>query len=146
MRWPNDWQLKDCLLLSGGLTGLQVLLTVLSQAGVAIPVVQQITGFLFLTFVPGVLLLRILRVHGINIFESAAYSVGLSLTLIMFSGAIINFLLPPFGIRNPISPYPILITLTVETLVLMGAAWFRDRHYIAEAQPNREAYETAEAR
>jgi uncharacterized membrane protein len=132
VRWPNDWKIRYCLLLCGGLTITQVLLTVMASSGLDIPVVRQAVGFVFLTFVPGILLLRILRVHNINTVESMAYSAGLSVTLIMFSGAIINFLLPPFGVQHPISQFPILSTLTSEIALLMAAAWYRDRkHQVA---------------
>ena len=100
MRWPNDWKIKACLLLCGGLVLIQVLLTITAAAGLDIPILRQVVGFIFLTFIPGILLLRILRVHEINTTESVAYSVGLSVTLVMFSGAIINFLLPPFNVTQ----------------------------------------------
>jgi uncharacterized membrane protein len=129
MRWPNDWKIKACLLLCGGLVLIQVLLTITAAAGLDIPILRQVVGFIFLTFIPGILLLRILRVHEINTTESVAYSVGLSVTLVMFSGAIINFLLPPFNVTNPISQFPILSALVIEIALLMTAAWARDRNY-----------------
>ena len=135
MRWPNDWKIRDCLLLCGGLVVTQVLLTSMAAAGLDIPVLRQAVGFIFLTFVPGILLLRILKVHDINAIESIAYTVGLSLAFIMFSGALINFLLPPFGIKDPISQYPILIALAVEIAVFMIAAWYRERKYQPESKP-----------
>ena len=134
MRWPNDWQLKHCMLFCAGTTVTEVLLTVLPQTGLEIPVVHQVAGFVFLTFVPGILLLRIFRIHSINVVESMAYSAGLSLVLIMFSGAAINFLLPALGIQHPITPYPILWTITIEIIALMIAACFRDKSYRAEKQ------------
>ncbi len=134
IRWPNDWQLKHCVLFCAGITVTEVLLTVLAQAGFEIPVVHQIVGFVFLTFVPGILLLRILRIHSINIVESIVYSVGLSLALVMFSGAVINFLLPVIGIQHPIALYPILWTLTLEITALVIAAHARDGAYHTEKQ------------
>ncbi|MCX6006505.1 MAG: hypothetical protein NTZ34_04490, partial [Chloroflexi bacterium] len=129
MRWPNDWKIKDCLLLCGGLVLIQGILTSLAAAGLNIPVLRPVVGFIFLTFVPGILLLRILRVHDINIIESMVYSTGLSLTLIMFSGAVINFLLPLFDVKHPVSQFAILAALVIEIVVLMMAAWARDRNY-----------------
>jgi uncharacterized membrane protein len=129
MNWPNDWKIRDCLLLCGGLTLAQVLLTVLASAGLEVPVIHQVIGFIFLTFVPGILLLRVFKVHGIHVVEGMAYSVGLSLMLVMFSDALITFLLPPFHIQRPITVLPILSTLVVEIAALLVAAWFRDRNY-----------------
>ncbi|RPJ63383.1 MAG: DUF2206 domain-containing protein [Dehalococcoidia bacterium] len=129
MRWPNDWNLRNCLLLCGGITLVQIILTVLAGAGIEVPVLHQIVGFVFVTFVPGILMLRILKIHSINKIESIAYSVGLSLALVMFSGAAINFIFPLFKISQPISQWPIAITLAAETAILIAAAWARDKDF-----------------
>lgn len=129
MRWPNDWRIRGCLLLCGSIVLAQLLLTVSSAAGFEIPVLHQVTGFVFLTLVPGILLLRILKVHNINLVESAAYSVGLSLAAVMFSCAAVNFLLPLAGIAQPLTLFPLLIILSVESAMLMAIAWLRDSSF-----------------
>ena len=126
---PNDWEIKKCLRLS-----LAILLATLGLIGLAalgfdIPGLRQIVGFVFLAFIPGILILRILRVHNIGIVESLVYSVGLSLAFVMFSGAFINFALPFAGISNPISPMPLTAALTALTLILMAVAYMRDRDF-----------------
>lgn len=136
MRWPNEWSIKSCLLLCGSITIAQVILAQLAQMGFDIPVLHQLAGFIFMTFIPGILLLRIFKIHDINIVESIAYSAGLSIALVMFSGAAINFLLPLVNIRQPITVYPILTTLTVEIAVLMAAAWLRDKDHAGKINEN----------
>ncbi len=127
----NDWGLRKLLAACGIISVLQIGLVALEQNGVHIPTIQVVNGFVLLTLIPGVLVMRILRIHNINLIESIAYSVGLSLAFIMFSGATINFVLPFINITQPMSTYPMLITLIIGITALAGVAWFRDRNYIA---------------
>lgn len=136
MRCPNDWTIRECLLLCGGTTCLQIVLLLLSHFGIEVYVLRQITGFVLITFIPGILLLRILRIHNINVAESIAYSVGLSLALAMFSGAAINFLLPLINIDQPLNLWPITITLTIEIAALLFFTCLRDKNYAGAPSVN----------
>ncbi|MGA9048429.1 MAG: DUF2206 domain-containing protein [Dehalococcoidia bacterium] len=127
MYWPNDWRLRDCLWACGGLTLLQIILVVLSQFGIDIPVIRQVSGFLFLTFVPGILLLRILGIRNVNAVESVVYSAGLSLALLMFTGAVTNIAFPLIGIRQPLLIMPVTICLAALSAILLLLAWLRER-------------------
>jgi uncharacterized membrane protein len=142
MSFPNDWEVKKCLWLS--LAVLFALLGLIGSAalGFDIPVLRQIVSFAFLTFVPGILILRILRIHNIGIIESLVYSVGLSLAFIMFGTASINFIFPLMGISRPISLLPITTVLVVLTLILMAVAYVRDKGFIRqdEAKPGEKIY------
>ena len=128
---PSDWEIKKCLSLS-----LAILLVVLGLVGLAylgfdIPGLRQIAGFTFLTFVPGVLILRILRIHNIGIIESLLYSIGLSLAFIIFLGLAANFALPLISVSRPISVLPVLGFLTIFTVILMPIAYLRDKSFSA---------------
>jgi uncharacterized membrane protein len=81
-----------------------------------IPVLRQIAVFIFLTFLPGYLFLRTIRLKNISFIEYSLYSVGMSITILMFSGLLLNFLLPYFGINNPITEFNVL--MFVDCLVL----------------------------
>jgi len=127
----NDWEIKRCLSLS-----LAILLAALGLIGLAgfgfdVPGLRQIIGFIFLTFIPGILILRILKIHNVGIIESLLYSVGLSIAFIMFSGLFANFALPLIGISRPISVLPIMATLAIFTLILMPIAYQRDKGFSA---------------
>jgi len=133
MIMPNDWPIKRCLGLS-----LVILLATwgllgLAGAGLDVPGIKQIVGFIFLTFIPGILIIRILRIHDIDIIESLLYTVGLSLAFVIFSGLVANFALPAIGISRPISVFPIMITLTIFTLILLPVAFWRDKGFTATA-------------
>ncbi len=134
MKPVNDWDIKKCLLVS-----LVIMLAALGLAGLAsqgldVPWLTQIIGFIFLTLVPGVLILRILRIHNIGTLESLFYSIGLSLAFVMATGTLINFALPAMGIAAPISLWPVTAALAIFTIALMAIAYVRDRAFI---QPTR---------
>lgn len=94
-----------------GLVGLAVL-------GFDIPFLRQIIGFIYLAFVPGLLFLRVLRLHRLGTIETLLYSVGLSIALVMFSGFFINLLYPLIGISKPISLFPVIATISFIVFIL----------------------------
>jgi uncharacterized membrane protein len=132
MIFPNDWDIRKCLKLSLAIILAMLGLIGLAALGFDIPVLRQIIGFVFITFIPGIIILRILKIHNISIVESLTYSVGLSIAFTMFSGALINFTLPLIGIARPISLMPVTISLAVLTLVLMAVAYIRDRTFVGQ--------------
>lgn len=125
---PADWKLRTCLRFAGLVSALQVMLVLLGLAGIHIPILNQVTGFIFVAFVPGLLLLRILKVHSINPVEAVAYTIGLSLACTMLCGALANFILPLVRIAHPITPLPLVLSLTILYMILMAAAWKREGH------------------
>ena len=130
----NDWEIKKCLRLALGVLLAVLSLIWLADLGFDIPGLRQIASFIFLTFIPGILILRILKIHNVGIIESLVYSVGLSLTFIMFTGLVANFTLPLIGISKPISLIPVTATLTIFVLVLMAVAYMRDKAFIGRQE------------
>ncbi len=130
MTAPNDWNIQKCLYICLAVLLAMLGLTGLEGLGFNIPGLRQIVGFIFVTFIPGILILRILRIHNVGIIGSLVYSVGLSVAFVMFSGAFINLVLPFIGISKPISLMPVIATLAVLTVILMAAAYVRDRDFI----------------
>ena len=131
MNPPNDWETKDCLRLSLAVLLANLGLIGLAALGFDIPVLRQIVCFVFLTFIPGIVILRVLKIHNIETLETILYSVGLSLAFIMFIGALANFVLPYIGISEPISLLPVMVTLAVSTLILAAVAYIRDKDFSA---------------
>lgn len=83
-----------------------------------IPLLRQIIGFIYLTFIPGFIILRVLKLDKITITETILFSVGLSIACLMFTGAIINTLYPLIGISKPISTLPLIITISIGLFLL----------------------------
>lgn len=134
----NDWEIGRFLKL---VIALQ--LAVLGMIGLValsldIPVLRQLIGFVYLTFIPGALILRILKLHKMGTIQSLLYTVGLSLTFLMFIGLIINLLYPHIGISKPISAASLIITVTIAILVMCALAYWRDKNF---SSPIRSAAE-----
>ena len=93
--------------------------------GLQIPILRETIGFIYLTFIPGVLLLKILKFRELDPVDSLLYSVGLSIAFIVTMGLLANDLYPVIGIMNPISFVPLMSTISVFVLVLCGISYLR---------------------
>jgi uncharacterized membrane protein len=85
-----------------------------------LPLVRIIVGIGYLTFVPGFVAIKLLRLDRLGIVESVLFAVGFSLAFLMIAGLIINSFGASFGLNMPLSTLP--ISLFVNTLILVGAA------------------------
>lgn len=110
----------------------------LNFVGIQIPIIRQLVCFIYLTFVPGILILRILKLHKLKAIETILYSVGLSLSLLMFTGSFINFFYPIIGTSKPISEIPLTITITAIVLLLCFICYLRDKDYSTSSSINTE--------
>jgi uncharacterized membrane protein len=133
VKLPGNWPINRCLILCLAILLAVLLLVGLASVGIYIPVLPQVIGFVFLTFVPGILIVRILKIHNAGVIESVAYSVGLSLASVMFVGALTNFILPFMGVTRPLSLLPVTVSMAVFTLILMAVAYVRDKEFIDTA-------------
>ena len=125
----NDWEivkfLKVILAIQLALWGV----ISLDAIGLQIPIIRQLIGFIYLTFVPGILTLRILKLHKLGNIETVLYTVGLSIATLMFTGLLMNTVYPLFGISGPISTTPLIITISAVVLVLCVLSYVRDRDF-----------------
>ena len=83
-----------------------------------VPVARQLIGFLYLTFFPGIVIVKLLKLNELSVLERMLLSVGFSVAFLMLSGLLINefgFLL---GISQPLSLMPLMIILN--SLILIG--------------------------
>ena len=109
---------------------------VLDLIGIHIPILREVTAVIYLLFVPGILILRILRVHDLNSVETLLYSVGLSITSIMCIGFIMNLIYPFFGIMEPISLFSVIVTISALVLILCLLSYMMDKNYCNEEYIN----------
>lgn len=85
----------------------------LAARGIEIPLVRQFLGFILLTFIPGLLIMRMLKLRRLGSTETLLYTVGLSIASVMVLGLFMNAVYPYFGISRPISTTPLLVTIAV---------------------------------
>ncbi len=146
MSSPNDWEIRKCLALCLGLFLVVLVLIELGNLGLDLPVLRQLGGLLFLALVPGILILRILKIHDVGIIESLPYSVGLSIAFVMVTGVILNFALPPLGVTHPIAIFPLITAIAIAVLILGIVAYVRDKTFTPVEPPSEKGKGKPKAR
>src|SRR3989344_8405978 len=97
---------------------------------------RQILGFLFLVFVPGIVIMLILKIREVGFWEYLVYTVGLSISFIMFAGLAVNWILPWLNITDrPLSLWPILLSFNLFLLILANIAYRRNKDLNFELKP-----------
>lgn len=99
-------------------------LITLNWIGLELPFIRQIITFVYLTFVPGILLLGLFRINNHGTTEIILYSVGLSLSFLMFIGFLVNTFYPIFGITKPLSEIPLIFTISIIVISLCAVLFF----------------------
>ncbi len=117
---PTGW--LSLIVAAIALTAISVLFN--------IPVLRPAFGFIFLTFVPGFLLLFILKLNKLGRVEKLVLSAGLSLTFLMLFGLLVNGLLPAAGYARPLSTVPLVISFGLMTMALAVMAFMRNKDTI----------------
>ena len=84
-----------------------------------IPFIRQIIGFLFLTILPGLLIIQILKLDKLEVTEKVLLSVGLSISFLMFFGLLINTLSLNLGYLTPLSITSLFISFNLAFILLM---------------------------
>jgi uncharacterized membrane protein len=125
----NDWEIKKFLriilalqLAVWGVIGLDLI-------NLNIPILRQIIALVYLTFIPGILIIRILKLHKLGNIKVILYSIGLSLSTLMFTGFFMNAIFPLIGIDRPISLYPLVLVISILVLILSFFAYIRDQSF-----------------
>ena len=125
----NDWEIKKFLKV---VLAIQIALwgvMGLDAIGLHIPIIRQLIGSIYLIFIPGILILRILKLHKLGNIETILYTAGLSIATLMFTGLFMNTVYPFFSISRPISFTPLIITISILVLILCIISYVRDRDY-----------------
>lgn len=139
---PNVWNIKkfsifliSCLL---AFTGAICLDSIISN-DISL-LIRQITASLFLIFIPGFIILRILRVRQVNPIENLVFSVGLSIAFLMFTGLCLNIILPIFGLNKPLSESNLIFSITLITISSMIFVYVTDKNFILDSS-NKSTFE-----
>ena len=125
----NDWPVRRFIILVLSLQLSLSGLVALSAFNIEVPIIRQVIGFIFLTFVPGFVILRILKCHNLGTIKSLLFSAGLSIAFLMMVFFSINILLPFIGITNPISTFSLMVTLNIVIFILLIICYLRDNGF-----------------
>lgn len=77
-----------------------------------IAVAQQVIGFVYLTFVPGFILLKLLKINNLSLVEASLLSVGLSVTVLILVGLAASVIGPQVGVNRPLDLTPLIIIIS----------------------------------
>ncbi|KKH59374.1 hypothetical protein DU74_02230 [Methanosarcina mazei] len=120
----NDWDVRKFITLILVIQSL-FLYTILFE----VPILRQVFGFINLTFIPGILIIRVLKLHKIGTVETILYTVGLSVSSLMFIGLFANQFYPLLGASKPISFMPLYLTFIGVVLTLCFLTYLIDRDF-----------------
>ena len=84
-----------------------------------IALARQVIGFIYLTFIPGFVIVKLLKQDNLGLAETVLFSVGLSVAFVMLAGLVVNEVGLLIGIRQPLEPS--LLVLVFSGFVLLGA-------------------------
>jgi uncharacterized membrane protein len=104
-----------------------------------IPVARQVIGFVYLTFVPGLTITKILNIGSLSWERRILFSVGFSITFLLFGGLLINMIGPTVGVIHPLSLIPLVVTLSPAVLVLAFLSCFREDAQYLPASIDRKS-------
>ena len=107
------WKLRDFLAV---IIFLQFIACIMMFFDV--PVARQVIGFIYFTFVPGFVIIKLLKLNELDRLETVVFSVGVSVAFLMLAGLLINEICPLFGITKPLSFLP--LTIILNGLILIG--------------------------
>ena len=100
-----------------------------------IPILRQLLGFLFFSTIPGLLILRVLKLNRLRLTETIVLSVGLSISFLMFFGLLVDGALFALGYATPLSTTSLIISFSV-ILVILGIIGYRRNRDFAFRLPN----------
>jgi uncharacterized membrane protein len=91
---------------------------------------RQVVGFLYLTFIPGFVIVKLLKQDNLGLAETVLFSVGLSLAFVMLAGLAVNEVGLLVGVRQPLEPS--LLVWVFSGFVLLGtlACYSRGSHIL----------------
>jgi len=91
-----------------------------------IPVARPIIGFVYFTFVPGFIIIKLLKMTKLNFLETVLLSAGFSIAFVMLFGLFINSFLPLLNIARPLSVVPLTVLFSAAVVIGAFAAFLRN--------------------
>jgi uncharacterized membrane protein len=92
-----------------------------------VPVARQVICFLYLTFVPGSVIMNLLGVRRFDSLQNVLFSVGLSIAFLMLVGSVLNWFGPLVGFSQPLLVEPLIIVIGGVTLLLASLSFVMNK-------------------
>ncbi|MCD4670531.1 MAG: DUF2206 domain-containing protein [Actinomycetia bacterium] len=96
------------------------------------PYSRAILSCVFLTLIPGLLIMLMLKIRKIGVWEYLIFTIGLSIAFLMFGGLFVNLALPLVGIDEPLSLIPLFISFDILLLIFWIIAYTRNKEISIE--------------
>ena len=125
----NDWNIRRFIIVTLSILVAYDGIFLTNKFLFKVPILPQLLGFIVLTFIPGFIILRILRVHNVDRATNFLLAVGLSLSFIMIFGLIVNTFLPYLGIKKPITTFPLFCSFNFVIALMLLISYIRDRNF-----------------
>lgn len=87
-----------------------------------LPILRDSIPFLFFTVIPGFLIILILKLNNIEFIKKTLLSIGLSISILLGIGLLLNNLYPLLS--QPLTLTPVLLTLNIITIILIYFAYY----------------------
>lgn len=102
-----------------------------------IPFYRQTLGFIFLTIIPGALLVSIFNLTETENLVKSLLTIGLSLSFVLIFGLYLNNLLLAAGYNTPLSTISILVSFNIMYVLLVGISYVKNKgQLIYFSRPN----------
>lgn len=141
----NDWKFGRFAALVLTLQAIVLLLIFLDGYRLVPLYLRGLLTFLFYTYVPGLVLLRVLRMHNLGGVMTTLLSVAASVVIIMFVGFGLNLFYLEMNGPLPFTFPVVTIGQTAMFLLLLGLAFVSDRRYGSEPMLDISLFLTAPA-
>jgi uncharacterized membrane protein len=130
--WSRKFEDKSMLNPTKSLNSNFLITIMLLQSAVYIivffniPIARQVLGFLYFTFLPGLLIVKLLGFDKFGIVDTIVFSVGFSLVFLMIIGLLINESGLLLGFSRSLSSTPLLIIFNSLILVIGAVIHLRN--------------------
>lgn len=141
----NDWKFSRFAALVLTLQAIVLLLIFLDGYGLVPLYLRGLVTFLFYSYVPGLVLLRVLRVHRLGAVLNTILSVAASVAIMMFVGFAINYIYLELNGSLPFTLTIVAISQVITLFLLLSLAFVIDRHCTHEPMLDISPFLTAPA-
>ncbi len=128
----NDWDIRTFIIIVITIQIALLSLSFINTNLIQIPFLIELISFIDLIFIPGYVILRILKLHNLSEIESVLFSVGLSVSFLIFIGFTLNMILPIIGFENPLTTINLVITFIGSILVLTVLCFIIDKNSVID--------------